>query len=324
MMKKYTYTFMALCMLVSLQSQAQSNYSSTINQLAYQDLQNPTMIHGSDSIAMAYYVNCDMLFPVFGAHADFRLNASVPSLGAYVTRTGYLAVYEYPGFQHTDVFHGYYFPGLQKRDSASSISFELTGNAGNRLLKFQWKNMGLAGHTQDEFVNFQIGFDEATEAVTYHYGPSHIVWNSSEVAVISLFKAPNDFSSFVQATCLSGDASAPTSFTSSHPASFQELKGVIKFPPSGTAITFTSQNTGLRPQPAATTFDIFPLPFNHTLELSGQGDYNWELCDMTGRKILSGSAQNKIMVNTQALSEQLYWLKLEQNGNVQVSKVLKQ
>lgn len=323
MKTKLLYSLLLLCIGCSIQVKAQQNYSQTIGQFTYQDLNNPTVIHGDDSIAAAYYVNCDMQFPVFDAYADFRLNSSVPSLGAYVTRAGYLAVYESPGYQHTDVFHGYYFPGLQKRDANSSMSFELTGSNGNKLLKFQWKNMGLLNHGTDEFVNFQIWFDEATETVTYHYGPSNLVWDSQEVAVISMFRASNDFSSFTHATCLTGDAAMPAALTALHPAKFDELMGVIKFPPNGTTITFLKNISGIPMKSVAESFSIFPNPATSFFTIQGHGAFEWELTDLMGKTIRKGNASDEVRIAMDELESQVYLLKLQQNGKLEIQKLIR-
>lgn len=323
MKTKLIYYLIVCCFGCSIQVKAQNNYSFSVGNYTYQDLVNPTIIHGSDSIASAYFVNCDMQFPALGAHVDFRLNSSVPSLGAYVTRAGYLAVYESPGYEHTYAFHGYYFPGLQKRDSNSSISFELTGSTGNKLLKFQWKNMGFLNHGSDEFVNFQIWFDEATETVTYHYGPSNLVWDSQEVAVINLFRAPNDFSSFTHATCLTGDAAVPASLTAVHPLKFEELMGTIHFPPSGTTITFLQSISGIKKEGMDPLFEAFPNPFHAFVQIQCKGDFNWELTDLMGKTIHKGKGSDDVQIDTRDLMSQVYLLKLEQQGKVEIQKLIR-
>ncbi len=257
-------------LLFNMHGIAQQNYSHVISTSIYQDLSNPVLINGPDSIASAYYVNADFLFPAFGSYADFNVHASVPSLGAYVTRFGYLAVYENPGFQYTHVFHGYYIPNLVKISSNSSLSVQFSGSSGNRVLKFQWKNMGLRNHSDSEYVNFQIWFNEADKSVSYHYGPSTLIADVKDVAVISLFRAPNSFNSFTHATNLGGNAAIPQGLTVVNPKSFTELVGVNNFPPSGTIITFKTTTSGINENFAtgvSSELSIYPNPVNDVLSL---------------------------------------------------------
>ncbi len=320
MKKRILYIFVFLG-FSGLQVNAQQNYVHTILNESYVDLVNPVYLNGPDSIASAYYVNADLLFPAFGAFADFNIRPSVPSNGAYVTRFGYLAVYESPGFAHTDIFHGYYNPGLKYRDANSSIAVQLTGTTGNKLLKFQWKNLGIENHASNEFVNFQIWFDEASKTVNYHYGPSNMVTDSQDVGVFSIFRANNGFTELTHATNLYGDASQPGQLQVKNPTSFSGLYSAFNFPPSGTVITFAFPSTGLLDNTAKGTLSIFPNPFNETIHLQVDGIFEWELIDMFGKKVMHGESER--LINTSEVASGVYFMKVTKEGREVIQKLVK-
>lgn len=328
-MTKKTTLFNVCFFLFTLSGMAQQNYVSTKSKGVYQDLVNPTLINGKDSIQEAYYVNANFQFPAFGAFANFKLNSSIPSLGAYVTRAGYLAVYESPGYQYTDVFHGYYNPGLVRLNSTSSMSVLLTGNTGNQILKFQWKNMGLINHSGTEYVNFQIWFNEADKTVSYHYGPSTAKYDTTDIGVISMFRAPNSFSSLTHSTNLGGDAAIPDSFIVTNPKKFNELNGVYNFPPNGTIITFKQPTGGISINSKSELFKIYPNPskgvFNVNIE-NPKGKLIVEVYNSIGLKILEVDDSNNLLsLDISNQPNGLYFVKAIRDDNViEIQKLIKQ
>ncbi len=69
--------------------------------------------------------------------------------------------------------------GFGTNNSLSSISYQLEGTAGNRILKVQWKNVGFEGEydslgTLNYFINYQLWLYEKTNIIEYHYGPNKI------------------------------------------------------------------------------------------------------------------------------------------------------
>lgn len=330
-MKKKLHLLLLGFFMLNLHIKAQQNYSHTVSSSVYQDLSNPVLINGPDSIASAYYVNADFLFPAFGAHADFNIHASVPSLGAYVTRAGYLAVYENPGFQYTHVFHAYYFPGLVKINSNSSLSVQLSGSSGNKVLKFQWKNMGLSNHSISEFVNFQIWFKEADKSVSYHYGPSTMISDTNDVAVISILRAPNSFINFTHGTNLGGNAANPQGLTVVNPKDFSGLVGLYNFPPAGTLITFKQNASGMNENTSSGHFanlSIFPNPVHDVMNLyisNPDKIIRTEIFSSTGSLIKTLTKLNeKNEIDFSYYPEGIYLIKLiDEQNKVTFQKVIK-
>lgn len=63
--------------------------------------------------------------------------------------------------------------------SQSPISYKLEGNAGNRVLKIEWKNAGFVGEigalgTLNDYVNFQVWLFEGSNDIEMHYGPNMV------------------------------------------------------------------------------------------------------------------------------------------------------
>lgn len=321
MKKKSTLFITALCLLgIGIKAQ---NYVHTLSNIAYQDLVDPGMINTPDSIASSYYVNANLLFPAFGAHADFNTVPSVPSLGAYVTRNGYLAVYEKPAYKYTYAFHGY-FAELVKINATSAMSVIVIPNGATKILKFQWKNMGLLNHADSEYVNFQIWFDEANKSVSYHYGPSKLSEDPNTGGVIGLVRAPNNFSSFTHATYLRGDAKSPSQLEVFHPSAFGSLEGANNFPPAGTLITFKLPTNSIKEGiMAKTNYSVFPNPFKEKLEITCEGSFNWQILDLFGKQWKSGTALNATEINTADIGNGLYQIRIEKQGEVAFEKLVK-
>jgi len=321
-MKKKSILLMFTIFLFGTMVKSQ-NYVHNLSNVVYQDLANPQMINESDSIESAYYVNVDLLFPAFGAIADFNSVPSVPSLGAYVTRNGYLAAYEKPSYTHTFAFHAF-LNNLKRIDSSSSISVLLLLNGSNKILKFQWKNMGLLNHADTEYVNFQIWFDEANKSVSYHYGPSIMNNDPTNGGAIGLLRAPNNFSSFTNATYLKGDAKNPSQLEEFNPTSFGNLISANNFPPTGTLITFKLPTTSVKQDILKkSNYSIFPNPFEEKLEIKCDGNFNWQIFDLFGKQLKNGTGINAIDLNTTDIANGLYQIKIERQGEIAFEKLVK-
>lgn len=299
------------------------NYVHTLSNIAYQDLSNPQVIHGADSIASGYYIAINLLFPAFGAIADFSNVPSIPSPGAYIARDGYLGAYENPSYTHTFAFHAY-LNNLIRINSSSSISVLLIPNGSFKILKFQWKNMGILNHSDTEYVNFQIWFDEANKSVSYHYGPSILNNDPNNGGAIGLLRALNNFSSFTNATYLKGDAKIPDQLKEFNPTSFSNLISSNNFPPEGTLITFKLPTSSVKQNELnKSNYSIVPNPFNESLKIHCLGRFNWQIIDLNGKQIKRGTDEDEIAVNTTDLANGLYLIKIERQNEIAFEKLVK-
>ena len=67
----------------------------------------------------------------------------------------------------------------------------------------------------------------------------------------------------------------------------------------------------------------FPNPMNNELTLKVEGKFNYEILDLTGRKLAEGMGVNQTTINTESLATGTYLLSVYVNGAKQTGKVLK-
>ena len=67
----------------------------------------------------------------------------------------------------------------------------------------------------------------------------------------------------------------------------------------------------------------FPNPMNNELTLKVEGKFNYEIHDLTGRKLLQGMGVTQTTINTESLATGTYLLSVYVNGSKQTGKVVK-
>ena len=67
----------------------------------------------------------------------------------------------------------------------------------------------------------------------------------------------------------------------------------------------------------------FPNPMNNELTLKVEGKFNYEIHDLTGRKLLQGMGVSQTTINTESLATGTYLLSVYVNGSKQTGKVVK-
>lgn len=67
----------------------------------------------------------------------------------------------------------------------------------------------------------------------------------------------------------------------------------------------------------------FPNPMNNELTLKIEGKFNYEIHDLTGRKLLEGMGVTQTTINTESLATGTYLLSVYVNGSKQTGKVVK-
>ena len=72
--------------------------------------------------------------------------------------------------------------------------------------------------------------------------------------------------------------------------------------------------------------NIFPNPFNNSLTISLDSKYkiSWEISDVRGRAIISGNDSNTWEINTSKLLKGIYFLRLKNDENEVIYKIIKQ
>jgi hypothetical protein len=313
-MKKKLLIYAFLCASAALLNKlkAQNYYDLATSLSTYTDLVSPVVLNNDDSIAGAYYASGDVIFPVYGYDVNFNQVPSVPSLGAFITRYGYLAVYESPSYSYTMVFHAAYNSYI-KRDATSSISIKYEGAQGNGILKIQWKNMGIEDKPDSNYVNFQVWFNEQNKTISYHYGPHNIT--GAITPFIGMFRAPNDFSFLSNASYVTGTLENPSTLTLSNPAAFAGINTVSGFPANNTVYTFSKNLTGINETfSGQNAVSVYPNPANHSLyvDAANMKAETILIRDLAGKEVLTVSGLKKgESIDISMLNSGLYWLVAE-------------
>ncbi|HVZ41336.1 MAG TPA: T9SS type A sorting domain-containing protein [Candidatus Kapabacteria bacterium] len=187
-------------------------YTVTTGSGAYTELDNPTVIVNSpDQMASetaGYGLALPFAMDAFGQHLDF--NQTPPSAFFFVG--GFIGV-NIQSIQRLCIFDGF-ISKLAWHDSTSSISYQLQGTAGERVLKVQWKSMGMTGNRSTDFVNLQIWLSEKDNSYEVHVGPNHVTgtaayYNNSGPA-IGGFLSNYDFSVVDATVHLIGNPTRPS------------------------------------------------------------------------------------------------------------------
>lgn len=152
-------------------SLVKAQYTFISKTTPYQELSNPI------SLNQGQVWNNGSYFPVY-----FNFNFSI--LGQNYTAVNVKAGggLNFPGLGMKElfVFHtpfgGYLLSDKDSVTSESDISYEVSGTAGQQILKVQWKNAGFVQWytTSDtnDFVDFQVWLFEADNHIEVHFGPS--------------------------------------------------------------------------------------------------------------------------------------------------------
>ena len=69
--------------------------------------------------------------------------------------------------------------------------------------------------------------------------------------------------------------------------------------------------------------EAYPNPMQNELTLKVEGQFNYEIHDLTGRKLLQGMGVGQTMISTESLATGTYLLSVYVNGSKQTGKVLK-
>ncbi|MBA3828802.1 MAG: T9SS type A sorting domain-containing protein [Taibaiella sp.] len=207
------------------------------------------------------------------------------------------------------------FTYLDSIDNTSKVSYKVEGSGNNKILKVQWKNLGLRGGPTGNYVNVQMWLYKATGVLEVHYGPSSANnatgYDDATGPNVGVFHSNEDFSVMYEKIWLNGTPSAIT-IDSMHNTSFAALHGV---PANGEVYVFSPRNLAVEQTSIAHTFSIYPNPASNELTLkkinSYTGPINLTLSDITGRVLSTtvlSAADNSVSINTTAITSGLYIL----------------
>lgn len=294
----------AVLLVGGYSTQAQT-YTTTYSTDAYHDLDDAVLITDSFQ-GVTFYVDIPFTMKFFGESISLRL----PACTTLVASSGFFAV----GSSLTgsvisiDPFLGTY----ARRDEESSISCRLEGGIGNRILKFQWKNLKLVGNPEGDFANFQLWLHEKDNAIEIRVGDHKITgtaaFNGGGGPAIGLLKAQGDFDHITDSYFLFGNPASPSVYRTT------PLISMVAVPPSGSVYRLqytTSPQSGVPASSVADGAAIFsPNPFTEStrlqlpVELAGADIH---LYDMLGRDVYhSSNAFDGMLLEPAGLAPGIY------------------
>ncbi|KOS07295.1 hypothetical protein AM493_15545 [Flavobacterium akiainvivens] len=211
--------------------------------------------------------------------------------------------------------------------SSSPLSYKVEGEAPNRILKIQAKNVGAEnaadiGFTADQFyMNFQIWLHESDKAIEMRYGANNITNEFLEaftneiddnlVAIFSLNKAYLAY----------GSPANPTygEYTEENMIGDPSMYG---YPANGTVYRFAPAGTTNAPVFAKNTFSLYPNPASTVVNIRAndvtEGPY--AVYNMLGAVVAQGSLTGMdTAINTANLQEGVYVIKVD-NQNLKFIK----
>ncbi len=220
--------------------------------------------------------------------------------------------------------------GYGTGSSLSNISYLTEGNAGNRILKIEWNNVGFFDDsTESDFMNFQMWLYEGSNIIEYRYGPSQIN-NPNEsfegetgpsVGIISSYDI--DIDDLADNAFLLSDNPANPNVIVLEPGDTPVNEALLGMIPDGTVYRFTPQNLSVGDFENL-DFKIYPNPVSHSLNIhTNTPDYEIEIYNSVGQKINKFSEVNGI-VDVSALSSGIYFIRILTASASATQKFVKQ
>lgn len=318
---KRTYTVLLLGSIVQA-SFGQYVFSSTTQ--PYQELAAPLPVN--DGVpwtnSSAFQVTFGFPFSILG-QSFTALNVmaggglSFPGLGEKRLRV----------FNHPD--SGYLLEDRDQANSASPITYGISGGDGQHILKVQWANAGFrewcASSDPDDFVNFQIWLFEDDNHIEVHFG--------EHVADAGAYGQPDcnsgtDGTQFIfifdecsNALSLTGPATLPSYNFRNH-CIYQPGVHVSGTPPSGTIYQLLPGTVSIQAVDAGSALDLhcYPNPTNGILHIEGipQGSRcSFQISDLGGRACYTVPARfwtGNDLIDLRGLDNGLYSMKMEMEG----------
>jgi hypothetical protein len=202
----------------------------------------------------------------------------------------------------------------------SIIQWSTTGAPGSQIFTIEWANAGLYDEVFGpdtvtfSYVNLQVRLFETDNSIEYHYGPSDIAEaiTAGEPQVSGLLLNVDTYSYFGNIVALGGNPSQPNMTMLSSLDDWYYGPVLDSYPTDGTVYRFGP--TGL---PLGTidsqgvTVTLSPNPTTDMLNVQFAGQQKWEVLDLSGRVMLSGTDQDGVRIDMTPLSAGTYLFALE-------------
>lgn len=302
----------------------QYDFNTTME--TYQDLSNPISLNNNVSW------NNSSIFPVY-FNFDFQVGSQTFS-AVNVMAGGGLS---FPGqgshqlrvYGHPD--SGYLLEDRDQLNSASPISYEISGDTGGQILKIQWENAGFrewcASSDASDYVNFQIWIYESNNKIEVHFGDYQANagaygqpdCNSGTDGAQFIF----EFDNCNNALSLTGNADLPSYDFRDH-CIWQPGIHISGTPSSGIVYNLVQMETTIS-EIIKTNIQIYPNPATQYLTVESNYLYvsEIEIIDLTGKTIKT-ITQNTSTIDITDLSQGIYFINLFLNDMTVTRKFAKQ
>lgn len=259
----------SLFLIVILSLGAKAQFTNSVSRVAYAEIDSPTSLNGTAvwNHLTSYPVYLPFTFYLHGqAYTAVNVQA-----GGGINFPG-------SGYKQLNVWWvafagGFYLKDKGTSTSRSSVSYRISGTAGNRVLKVQWKNAGFkqVGSRVDttDYVDYQIWLFETDSHIEIHFGRSStsiVTWGGSGSAdgtelILQYDTCSNIF-------CIIGPANLPSySITNYCSPTATHISGV---PDSGIVYNIRSISTGVNVIASEENgLNLYPNPSQGSINVSG-------------------------------------------------------
>ena len=295
-----------LAIIISCTGYTQT-YELVQSSSSYQELTNPVDLTGGelwDDQVWNLPIGFD--FELFGKnYTTFTVDANgfiIDSVGNAVVKVGITG---------PDLVDGAF---LEDPSNPLPVMYEVSGSAGNQVLKLQWESANVWGADSTNVVNYQIWFYEATGDIAFHFGEFYL----DNVPTVTVQKYSQG-AYLDDGFSLSGDPASAVSST------------IINIKMSGTPSEgdmYTFERTGSSPSPAFLTgqaaagqISVYPIPATENITVNGNYT-GYVIYDTQGKAIIHSDNQDEV-IDVSHLSEGLYVVELATPEGTVRKKIVK-
>lgn len=274
-----------------------------------------------DASQGGYYHAVNLNFPVFRRTADLSLQPTVPSNGAYITPSGYFAVYEKPGYKNTIIFHCLYSNDFDYMAGKTKVSVKMEGSAPNRVVKIQWKDM-VYKNDANQTASAQAWLHENTGNIAFHYGQNSVINAAATPFYAGLMVANEDFSLLVDQLSLKG---SPTSKETSTGYTTLTMPPMTGAPTDGSVITFKRYYTTVNDVQDSKHALLYPNPASECvyLNIDGGKQVNVRVVDVSGAEVFSNIYNSgNVAIPLANISNGLYFVQLQTPDGVMTKRLV--
>ena len=209
------------------------------------------------------------------------------------------------------------FVSLGTSTSTSPIGYELTGTAGSRIFKVQWKNTGFYDGSGVDFANLQVWLYEGSNKIETRIGASNFV---NPLDIFGSFGGPAngvapmiDFVNKLQTGLfIEGNPGAATTLSVTNSTTYPFLNAP---PVTGTVYAYSAITSGLAETLNNIRLTVYPNPVSEILQINGlsaKENVTVKIYDTLGKVVLTqeNPAEKHLDVNVANLTKGTYFVEI--------------